>query len=69
MGKMPDGWILIPKEHSSTEFELVRRELVCCRNCKCFRPGSGSKRYGICLINGDGWPPNGFCSYGEPKEG
>lgn len=50
MAKMLDGWILITKEKSKTEFELVRRELVCCHNCK----------YGD-LLYADGWFVDGYC--------
>ena len=50
MAKMPDGWILIPIEKSKTEFELVRRELVRCHNCK----------YGA-MLYADNWFVDGYC--------
>ncbi len=80
MAKMPDGWIFIPKEKSKTEFELVSRELVCCRNCKWWDQKDDSS-YGYCRAS-DHWyrskhweisiyrvyQADWFCADGERRE-
>ena len=69
MAKMPDGWILIPKE-SKKGFEVPMYELVFCRNCKFGAMLYADDRFmdGYCHRHNIAVDEKFYCADGKRKE-
>jgi len=71
MARFPDGWVFIlnvsgPKVKDGQAYadvSLEERELVMCKNCKCY-----NGKIGYCYRVGDSRGPDFYCADGERRD-
>lgn len=72
MANLPDGWVFIPKMKDILTVTVEKKELICCRNCIHWIPGTITDKDDFiqprCKRNGGGWSADEYCSCAERRE-
>ena len=69
MAKLPDGWIITPKENAKkATIEMTSKELIMCRNCEEYKEWDDVM---ICMRLGSYYGntmPTDYCSYAKKRK-